>query len=150
MKFKNIIDKYVFILKNNPENQQGKAGINFYNWLIEVAACEMEETLAPAIREMALIEYMFSAMKEKIKVSDKIYESGLLKKEDTDIQIYIAICQALFKLDTPIISYNLIKYKYPEWKNPDENLISQISQNAFKIWRQIEKDLNKPNGKQIL
>ena len=104
----------------------------------------MEEALAPAIREMALIEYMFSAMKEKIKVSDKIYESGLLKKEDTDIQIYIAICQALFKLDTPIISYNLIKYMYPEWKNPDENLISQISQNAFNIWRQIEKDLTNP------
>jgi hypothetical protein len=139
-----IIDKYVFILKNNPENKEGKAGMQFYNWLIEVAACEIEETLAPAIREMALIEYMFSAMKEKIKVSDKFYESGLLKKDETDIQIYIAVCQALFKLDKPIISYNLIKYKYPGWKKSDEKLISEISQNAFKIWEQIEKDLLNP------
>ena len=102
---------------------------------MKFAACEIEETLAPAIREMALIDYMFSAMKEKIKVSDKIYESGLLKKSDTNIQIYIAICQSLFKLDSPIISYNLIKYKYPGWKTADEKLLSEISQNAFKIWR---------------
>jgi len=139
-----VIEKYVFILKNNPENQQGKAGMNFYNWLVEVAACEIEETLAPAIREMSLIEYMFSAMKGKIKVSDKIYDSGLMKKEDVNIQIYIAICQALFKLDTPIISYNLIKYKYPEWKNADYQLISKISQDAFLIWETIEKDMANP------
>ena len=141
---RNIIDKYVFILKNNPENQQGKAGINFYNWLIEVAACEIEEALAPAIRELALMDYMYSAMKEKIKVSDKIYEAGLLNKEDTNIQIYIAICQALFKLDIPIISYNLIKYKYPAWKNADMQLVSEVSQNAFNIWGQIERDIANP------
>lgn len=129
-----IIAEYIYILKNNPENKQGKAGLQFYNWLIEVSACEIEETLAPAIKEMSLIDYMFSAMKEKIKVSDKIYESGLLKKEDTDIQIYIAVCQALFKLDKPIISYNLIKYKYLAWD----------AVNAFKIWQQIENDLVNP------
>ncbi len=139
-----IIDKYIFILKNNPENKEGKAGLRFYNWLIEVAACEIEETLAPAIKEMALIDYMFSAMKEKIKVSEKIYEFGFLKKEETDIQIYIAICQALFKLDSPIISYNLIKYKYLGWQKADEKLISEISQNMFKIWLDVEKDLSNP------
>jgi hypothetical protein len=139
-----IINKYIFILKNNPENKQGKAGLQFYNWLIEVAACEMEETLAPAIKEMALIDYMFSSMKEKIKVSEKIYESGLLKKEEADIQIYIAICQALFKLDKPIISYNLIKYEYPLWQEAGEQFVSEISQSIFKIWQQIEKELANP------
>ncbi|MCX6718559.1 MAG: hypothetical protein NTY81_03100 [Candidatus Staskawiczbacteria bacterium] len=139
-----IIDKYIFILKNNPENKAGKAGLNFYNWLIEVAACEIEETLAPAIKEMALIDYMFGQMKQKIKVSDKIFESGYLKKEDASIQIYIAICQALFKLDKPIISYNLIKYRYPGWQNADEQSILKVSQNAFNIWLRIEKDLANP------
>ncbi len=139
-----IINKYVYILKNNPENKAGKAGMNFSAWLLDVAACEVEETLSPAIKEMALIDYMFGSMKEKIKVSDKIFESGLLKREDKDIQIYIAICLALFKLDKPIISYNLIKYKYPGWKNGDERLISVISDNAYKIWHEIETDLNSP------
>jgi len=139
-----IIDKYIFILKNNPESRQGKGGLVFYNWLIEVAACGIEETLAPAIREMALIDYMFNSMKEKIKVSDKIFDAGLLKKEDTDTQIYIAVCLALFKLDKPIISYNLIKYKYPNWQRADQHLIMKVSQNAFNIWAKIEKDMANP------
>jgi hypothetical protein len=139
-----IIGKYIFILKNNPENKQGKAGMQFYNWLIEVAACEIEESLAPAIKEMALIDYMFQAMKEKIKIPDKIFQTGLLKKEDANIQIYIGVCLALFKLDKPIISYNLIKYRYPKWQEADQQLIVEISSNAFKMWQQIEKDLVHP------
>jgi len=139
-----IIEKYVFILKNNPENKAGKAGLNFYNWLIEVAACEIEETLYPSIKEIALIDYMFGSMKEKIRVSNKIFESGLLKKEDVNIQIYIAICQALFKFDKPIISYNLIKYKYPGWQKADEQSILEVSKNAFKIWQETEKDMVNP------
>lgn len=139
-----ILDKYIFILKNNPENKAGKAGLNFYNWLIEVAACEIEETLAPSIKEMALIDYMFESMKQKIKISDQIYKSGLLKREDTSIQIYIAVCLALFKLDKPIISYNLIKQKYPDWQKATPQQISKMSQNIFEIWRGIEKDLAHP------
>ncbi len=139
-----IIDKYVFILKNNPENKGGRAGLQFYNWLIEVASCEIEETIEPPIRETALIDYMFSVMKEKIKINEKIYSSELLKKEDKDAQIYIAIQQALFKLDTPIISYNLLKYKYPDWKKADQDLLLKISQNIYKIWRKIEQDLANP------
>jgi hypothetical protein len=139
-----IINKYIFILKNSPENENGKAGLQFFNWLIEILACEIEECLAPAIRETALIDYMFSAMKERIKVSERIFALNILKKEDTDLQIYIAIQQALFKFDKPITSYNLIKYKYPVWKNADKETIIKISENIFKIWNKIEKDLAQP------
>jgi len=140
----NVIDKYVFILKNNPENRQGKAGIQFYNWLVEVAACEIEETLHPSIKELALIDFMFSEMKKKIKVSDKIYEAGLLNPEFTYVQIYIAVCQSLFKLDKPMISYNLIRYRYPNWDKADSQLISDISQKMFKIWQKTEQDMENP------
>jgi len=139
-----VISKYVYILQNNPENQTGEAGINFHTWLIEVAACEIEDTLDPAIKEMALIDYMFEAMKKKIKVSDKIFEAGILNKEDEDIQIYIAVCLALFKLDKPIISYNLIKYIHPNWKKSDEKLLSEMTGNAFRIYQEIEKNMVNP------
>lgn len=139
---KKVIDKYIFILKNSPENKKGKAGLQFYNWLLELASCEVEEALAPSLKENILIDYMFELMKERIKVSESIYEKGFLKKEDKDIQIYIAIQQALFKFDKPIISYNLIKYKYPGWDEADEDLVVKISHNIFKIWQKIEEDLS--------
>ena len=139
-----VINKYVFILKNNPENKAGKAGLDFYTWLIDVAACEVEETLSPSIKEMSLIDYMFVSMKGKIKVSEKLFTPDLLKKEDVDVQIYIAVCLALFKLDKPMISYNLIKYKYPAWQRADDRLVAEFSKNAFNVWNQIEKDLVHP------
>ncbi len=139
-----IISKYIFILKNNPESKQGKSGMQFYNWLIEVAACEVEEALAPAIKEMALIDFMYNEMRVKIKVSDKLFSSGLLNKDDVNTQIYIAVCQSLFKLDKPIISYNLLKNYYQGWKKADQALIYKISANIFKDWQKMENDLAHP------
>lgn len=141
-----IIEKYIFILKNNPENKQGKAGINFYNWLLEVASCEIEEVLSEPTKELALIEFMYDSMKEKIKISDKFFEAGIIKKEEVNIQIYIATCLALFKFDQPMLSYSLIKFKYPGWSRCEEDVVNSISQNAFKIWQEIQKDLNHPLG----
>lgn len=139
-----IIDKYIFILKNAPENKNGSTDLRFFNWLIEIMACEIEDCIVPAIKETALIDYMFSVMKERIKVSDRIFGIGMLKAEDTDVQIYVAIQQALFKFDKPIISYNIIKYRYPKWKTADQETILKISENIFKIWHKIEKDLAHP------
>jgi len=146
---RNIIDKYIFILKNSLENKKGKAGLQFYNWLLETTACEIEETLDPSTKETALINYMFESMKEKIRVNENIFKSGLLKEEEKDTQIYIAVQQSLFKFDRPMLSYNLIKYKYPEWKNADDDLILKISQNIFKIWKKIKKDLSHPLNKKF-
>jgi len=139
-----VINRYVFFIKNSPEYKQGKSGLNFRDWLLEVASCEIEDTLIPAIEESALMNFMFESMKEKIKVSEKIYESGLLEQDHTDIQIYIAVQQSLFKLDKPIISYNLLTYKYPNWKKNDEQFLTGISQAIFKIWQNIENDLINP------
>ena len=144
-----IIEKYIFILKNSPENKKGKTGLQFYTKLIEIAACEIEETLSPSIKEMALIDYMFSLMRDRIKISENIYERNLLKKEEKDIQIYIAVQQALFKLDNPILSYNLIKYKYPYWDNPSSEELLKISQNIYKILSNIENDLSHPLSKKF-
>ncbi len=61
---------------------------------MEISACEIEEVIDPDIKENALIDFMFEVMKARIKVSDKIFQTGLLSQEDKDVQIYIA-CQQL-------------------------------------------------------
>lgn len=118
--------------------------MNFYNWMLDVAACEIEDELAPAIKEKALIEFMFWQMVDKIKVSEKIFEKKLLRKADENIQIYIAVCQALFKLDKPIISYNLLKYKYQNWQNASTKLVLEVSHDIFLVWQELENDFVNP------
>ncbi len=141
---KAIIKKYLLLLRQNPENRQGKAGLQFYNWLLDVAACEIEDKLAPAIREKALIEYMFWMMKDRVIVSERVFQEKLLRPGDADIQLYIAVCHALSRLDTPIISYNLLKYKYPTWEEADSLLIAEVAKNIFKIYQEIQADLANP------
>ncbi len=145
----NIINKYIFIFKQNPENKKGKTGVSFYTNLLEIAACEIEETLAPSIKEMALVDYMFTLMRERIKISESIYQRGIVKKEEVDILIYIAVQQALFKLDNPIISYNVLKYKFPYWDWPSDEQLLTIAQDMRGIIEKIESDLEHPFLKKI-
>ena len=144
-----IINKYITILKNIPESHKDKNNLQFFNWLIEICACEVEEIIEPDTKENALVDYMFGIMKTRIKVSDKIFQSGMLTQEDKDVQIYIAIQQALFKFDKPMVSFNLIKYKYPQWLNASPELILKISQNIYKIYKKIELDLTHPLSKKF-
>ncbi|MBX4200727.1 hypothetical protein KW786_01215 [Candidatus Parcubacteria bacterium] len=144
-----IIDKYIFILKNNLEKTKSEPGKRFYNSLLGIAACEIEEELDPSVKEMALIEYMFVQMKEKIKVEERVFKNGLLKAEDKDIQIYIAVQQALFKLDNPIIQYNIIRYSFPQWSNPTEEELAMFSQDIEAILHNIAADMANPISKKF-
>lgn len=158
-----IIDKYIFILKNNPESKKGESKLQFYNFLLEIAACEIEECLAPFLKEIALIDYMFQAMCQRIKVNENIYQRNLLTKEEParnafgiadagggkDIQIYIAVQRALFKLDDPIIGYNLIKHKYTQWENPTKEELLELAKNIYNIVHAIESNLTHPLRKKF-
>ncbi|MDD5145830.1 MAG: hypothetical protein PHF44_03235 [Candidatus Pacebacteria bacterium] len=141
-----IVNKYNFILQSNNEaSAKTKRGrLHFYNWILEIAACEIEDILDPFTRGRALIDYMFEIMKARIMVAE-----NALFDEDKNIQIYIAVQQALFKLDEPIITYHLLKYRILGWNDPSPALLLEITKNIFKIWDIIEKDLSNPLAKKF-
>ena len=132
-----LINKYIYILENNPSSVSTQNETQFDNWILGIAACELEEILAPPIREKALIDYMTEILKEKIS-------GGKLNKEVINTQIYIAVQRALFKLDSDIISYNLLRIKYPEWANLSPNLLQKIAKNIYSVRENIEKELEHP------
>ncbi len=144
-----VINKYVFILKNSPPARSGREKLQFYNWILEIAACEVEDALAPFIKEKALMDYMFELMKERITLNEGVFVFKKIKEEEKNIQIYIAVQQALFKLDRPIISYNLLKYKFSQWNNKTGEWLSEIAKNIYTIWNDTEKDLSHPLGKKF-
>jgi len=133
----NLIDKYVYILKNNSSSAPTQNETLFDNWILGIAACELEEILAPSIREKALIEYMTDMIRQRIKCRT-------LKEEEINMQTYIAVQRALFKLDSNIISYNLLKKRYSEWLNPSPDLLKKIAEDIYFTQEKIEKDLEHP------
>jgi len=136
-----IIDKYVFIV-NNTSYYRKKSRIQLYSWISGIAACEIEEILSPAIKERALISYMFEIINQKIELDQKIK----ITEQEKNNQTYIAVQRALFNLDSPVINYHLLKYRYPEWENLDSEQLKTITKNIHLIKNDLEKHLNHPLG----
>jgi len=143
-----IIDKYIFIINNSPDNS-GKSRLSLYNWLLSIAACELEEMLSSSIREVALIDYMFEVIKTKIRIKEGILYKVTIGEEEKNLQIYIAVQRALFKIDSQVISYHLLKHKYHFWGNPNAEQLNELSNDIYSIWEKIEKELNHPLGDKI-
>jgi len=137
------LNKYIYILENNPSSSE-KQEIQLYNWLLGIAACEIEEILSPPYKEKALIDYMTESMIDKIRVQEGVVSIGGITEEEKNRQIYIAVQRALFKLDSPIITYHLFKKREGQWANLPPAKVHQIAQNIYSIWESLEKELNHP------
>jgi len=135
------INKYVFIL-NKAKSGPKKSKIQLYSWISGIAACEIEEILSPSIKERALITYMFEVINQRIKLSEKVK----FDEREKNTQTYIATQKALFNLDAPVISYHILKYRYPEWKNLSEDQFNEFAENIHSIKDRLEKDLDNPLG----
>lgn len=135
------INKYIFIVDNAIYNRE-RSKIKLYNWILGIAACEIEEILTPAIKERALMNYMFEIMNQRIEFSEEVKISS----EEKSIQIYIAVQRALFNLEASVINYYLLRYKYPEWENLSQENINYIAQNIHLIKDCLEKELKHSLG----
>lgn len=146
----NILAKYINILdhSNNPKaltKKHVKNKMDFYTWMLEIAACEIEEVLAPAFKENALLNLMTNVIYER----NRILPTSQLSDLDRLIQIYIASMRTLYTFDDPIISYNVIKIRYPFWIEETAESISKVTSEVHDIRQQIDDDLNSEEGKQF-
>ncbi len=144
----NILAKYIRILdKTNmpgaPSKKHVKNKMEFYTWMLEIAACEIEEVLAPAFKENALLNLMTNIIYDR----NRILPSTKLSDLDRLIQIYIASMRTLYVFDDPIISYNVIKIRYPFWIEETDESINKVTAEVFEIRQQIDDDLNSEEGK---
>lgn len=141
-----LIDKYLFIFETSPQATKENQKVRLYDWLLSIAACELEEILSPSIRERALIDYMTEFMEEKIKLREGVLVVGGMTEEEKNTQIYIAVQKALLKLDYPLISYSLLKRKIPQWQAlaRDDDLLQEIGRKIYSIWDKTAKDLRHP------
>ncbi len=147
-----IIVKYFYISENTPKedtsnNKKENNGKNkIQGWLLNIASYEIENTLAPDEKEVALIEYMNEIMKERIRINEGAFAEKTIEEEEKNIQIYIAIQRALFKFDDSTITYYLLIKRYPDWHNfdPSTPLLLKIAQNIYLVQKSIKKDLNHP------
>ncbi len=132
-----VVKKYFYLLRNAPFEELGpsfplKQKVNFYDWIMEIASCEIEEVLAPPVKENTLMETMTALLAERIK----LLPVEQLTEEEKTIQTYIAVHRTLFDLDDGIITYHLLKYKNSSWVHPADDFLKETA----KIFLKLKKE----------
>ncbi len=122
-----------------------KRKINFATFIIELASCEIEEILVNPVKERALLE----AMTESLTARIRILPEGSLTQEEKKTHVFIATCRTLFDLDDHFILYELIKYSFPGWGDPDEALLGRLTVEIPKLWAESHKVLEHPVSRQL-
>ena len=149
IEIQDLLEKYLYVLNNAAVNKVShygkskkeiKAGvkkkINLYNWIIEIAACEIEEVLDAPLREYALLDLMTESLLQRMRVLPE----GELPEGDEYTQTYIAVHRTLFNLDNPIITFHILKYKYPDFFN-SKDYIPEFTDKILDVWEEVENDL---------
>jgi len=139
------INKYSFILKRCVLLPRGSRSI-FRDQTIEIAACEVEEKLDPLLyfKMNVLIELMEKMMRGSIRFTGLAKERLLVSGETKNTLIYIAAQQALFHLDEPNILYNLIKKRYPDWLEMDNNALPMLVKTFNPVLGSLRRTIRHP------
>jgi len=145
---KKIIHKYIYIIKNAPAEKKNRK-LNFYDWIMSIAACEVEEALEPSLKERAIIEYMYTQMKERMNIGKEALERSGITEKDKDTQIYIAAQKALFKLDSPILMYHILKKDYLNWDSLSQEELGEITKKIHEIRNDLNHTLDHPLGPKL-
>lgn len=123
------------------------------HWLLTLAACEVEESLAPNKVKQIIVTNLFSILSKNIKLpSDLPYE------DDLEIQIYLSIGRNFLKFDTEMLGFVLFKYYNDDWSelnDPgklDETGIAKIkliASSLSSLKAMVDKQLNHPLARQL-
>lgn len=97
-------------------------------WLLTLAACEIEDNLAPNQIKQMIVGNLFDVLSKTIKLPvDLPYEN------DLEIQIYLSIGRTYLKLDEDMLSFILFKYYNSEWLElRDHETLSEADDSKIK------------------
>ncbi len=121
---------------------------NLINWLISLAATEIEENLSEDTVQQTVVQNIFEDLEKNISTEDNLPES---LKKDLKIQIYLSIHRKYLKYNNQMLSLILFRYYNRSWNqtNIKEEDIIEISSNITPLRQAINKQLEHPLIKQI-
>ncbi len=134
-----VIKKYILLIEIIGKKKGIQAKLRYSDWLIGIAACEIEEKLDLITRNNAMINSLFEIMQPQV-----CYMSDEGTEVECNLQLYIALHRSLIKSDHSIIAYHLLNLSYNQFRSADATLIEEIAENIDSLARKIKHDLENP------
>lgn len=133
-----VIEKYD-LLYTGVENQKGiQAALGLYDWILNIAACEIEEVIMPANKMKVLVRFMY----EEIKAKVQIVSNQAMTEDEVNLQFFLAVNRSLVKSDKPMLEYLILKLWYSDWKDNPQIILPQFIEQIYTIREAIDKQIN--------
>lgn len=142
------LNKYLFILEENGASQKitdVKDKINYATFIVEIAACEIEEILTNPVKEYGLMEAMAELLDERIDVLPE----DAISKEQKKRYIFISAYRNLYGLDDNFIIYRLLSQDHKDWQTPSKEKMVSLSKSLPLDWENISKELKDMSGRKF-
>ncbi len=136
-----IVEKYLAVLTRLRQDTQIQDD-KLADWLINLASCEINEKLAPTVKQNAMVNLMYSHLNQVIQFVQADHIDG----SDRQLQIYIACLKNLFKADRISIHYQLLKIYFPNWTKIDASRAAELVPQLLAIKKVIDHHLRHPLG----
>lgn len=115
-----------------------------FNWIIALAASEIEENLTKDKVKQGIIGDMFDILKDNIKLpKDLPYE------KDLDIQIYLGVARNYLNFDVDLLTFILFKYYNKNWFKIDDQGIESVANKIDVLYLAVSQQLKHPLIKQL-
>lgn len=131
--------KYARFLSKAISPLAGRQREETFAWAITMLACELEEVLSPSPLKEGMVEFVYVTMLERIDILSK-----RITEDERKVQIYTAVLKAYSHYDNDLMSYYLLKYFYPEWKEGKEDSLNRVARNVLNVRATIQKQSMHP------
>lgn len=135
----NILEKYKRMFGALEEDT--REGQQQYDWLLDVLSTEIEYQVAPPCVDESLASFAYQALKERAR-----FETKLIRDEDRDLQLYIAIHRAVLKSNQATLRYRLLTLYYPNWRtaSSDDPVVHEVSLQLQTVIDSVDGQIRHP------
>ncbi len=131
-----IIDRYLTLKQNGAP--QGVSWDTF----VGLASAEIEETIVPASKRIALTNFFYQAIRPKVALA---HTDG----EYANMLIYIAVERAYAQSDDALVTYHLLRVIYPQWFAATPSNVSEHKDHLLTTLVLIAKSFRDPLGDRL-
>jgi hypothetical protein len=138
-----IIAKYLKIL-NYLNNHRHAENTKIADWVVTMAASEVDEYLIAPDKALAMVNFMYSRMVETLYITNTTID-----EKEKNLQIYLAVLKTLVRADTTQLRYRLLRLYNPNWDTISDDQLLNFCQHISATKHRIDQHLNHPINFQL-
>lgn len=131
-----------FSAKNSYNTLDSRSDLT--NWLLGLAASEIEEKVEPDQVVKTVTTVMFKLLEKRVELP-----VSLPYERDLPIQLYLAISRVFGRLDEDMLSLVLMRYFNEEWDEPSPTELKKIAKNLATMKKAVDDQLEHPLSAQL-